>query len=43
MTFEEIHDKITIGQYSYPPFEFIPLSSSYVIDENQRVFMVADR
>lgn len=44
MTFEEIHDKITMGQYSYPPYESIPkLSSSYVIDENQRVFVVADR
>ena len=38
MTFEEIHDKITMGQYSYPPFEATPkLSSSYVINENQTV------
>lgn len=38
MTFEEIHDKITMGQYSYPHFKRTPkLSSSYIIDENQTV------
>ena len=38
MTFKEIHDKITMGQYNYPHFEVIPkLSSSYVVDENQTV------
>lgn len=38
MTFEEIYDKITMGQYSYPHLKVTPkLSSSYVIDENQTV------
>lgn len=38
MTFEEIHDKITTGQYNHPHFEVTPkLSNNYVIDENQTV------
>lgn len=38
MTFEEIHDKITMGLYNYPHLKITPkLSSSYIIDENQTV------
>lgn len=44
MTFEEIHDKITMGQYDHPRFEVTPkLSSSYIIDENQTVVWNRER
>ena len=44
MTFEEIHNKIIMGQYSYPYFKRTPkLSSSYVVDENQTVVWNRER